>query len=97
MAAAADQPWWQEVPAVTTLQQVWAEQYIEVNGRLSWREVKDLPSPAERLASLYDPEARYSTKRAVEWVGSKVHLTETCETDTPCDGQCRDDARHLTG
>ena len=26
-------------------------QYIEVNGRLSWREVKDMPSPAELIAS----------------------------------------------
>ena len=83
IAAAADQPWLQEVPAVKMLQQVWAEQYIEVNGRLSWREVKDMPSPAELIASPYDPEARYSTKREVEWVGYKVHLTETCGTDTP--------------
>jgi transposase len=80
---AVEQPWLQEVPAVKTLQQVWAEQYIEVNGRLSWREVKDMPSPAELVASPYDPEARYSTKREIEWVGYKVHLTETCETDTP--------------
>ena len=83
IAAAADQPWLQEVPAVKTRRQVWAEQYIEANGRLSWREVKDMPSPAELIASPYDPEARYSTKREVEWVGYKVHLTETCGTDTP--------------
>jgi transposase len=83
IAAAADQPWLQEVPAVKTLQQVWAEQYIEVNGRLSLREVKDMPSPAELIASPYDPEARYSTKREVEWMGYKVHLTESCEADTP--------------
>jgi transposase len=83
IAAAAEQPWLQEGPAVKMLQQVWAEQYIEVNGHLSWREVKDMPSPAELVASPYDPEARYSTKREVEWVGYKVHLTETCETDTP--------------
>jgi transposase len=83
IAAAADQPWLQEVPAVKTLQQVWAEQYIEVNGHLSWREVKAMPSPADLIASPDDPEARYSTKREIEWVGYKVHLTETCETDTP--------------
>jgi hypothetical protein len=35
----------------------WAEQYIEVNGGLSWHEVKDMPSPAELIASPYDPEA----------------------------------------
>jgi transposase len=81
--AAIDQPWLQEIPAIQTLRRVWAEPYVEVNGTLSWREVKDMPSPAELIASPYDPEARYSTKREVEWVGSKVHLTETCEPDTP--------------
>jgi transposase len=81
--AAVDQPWLREVPAVKTLRQVWAEQYSEVNGKLGWREVKDMPSPAELIASPYDPEARYSTKREIEWVGYKVHVTETCEADTP--------------
>jgi len=50
---------------------------------LHWREVKDMPSPAELIASPYDVDARYSTKRHMEWVGYKVHFTETCETDTP--------------
>jgi transposase len=30
-----------------------------------------------------DPEARFSTKRSVEWIGYKVHLTETCDPTTP--------------
>ncbi|HKI20527.1 MAG TPA: transposase, partial [Isosphaeraceae bacterium] len=30
-----------------------------------------------------DTEARYSTKRAMEWVGYKVHFTETCDEDRP--------------
>jgi transposase len=81
--AAIEQPWLQEVPALQTLRRVWAEPYVEVNGTLSWREVKDMPSPADLIASPDDLEARYSTKRAVAWVGYKVHLTETCETDTP--------------
>jgi transposase len=81
--AASEQPWLQELPAIQTLRQVWAEQYLEVNGTLSWREVKDIPSPAALIASPYDPEARYSTKRDVEWVGYKVHLTETCDADLP--------------
>ena len=42
-----------------------------------------MPSPAELIASPYDPEARYSTKRDVEWVGYKVHLTETCDEGLP--------------
>ena len=78
-----EQPWLREMPAVQTLRRVWAEQYVEVHGTFSWREVKDRPSPAEIIASPYDPEARYSTKRAVEWIGYKVHLTETCDPATP--------------
>src|SRR5262245_13095851 len=81
--AAVEQPWLREIPAVQTLRRVWTEQYVEVHGTLSWREVKDMPSPAELIASPYDPEARYSTKRAVEWIGYKVHLTETCDPATP--------------
>ena len=42
-----------------------------------------MPSPAERVASPYDPAARYSTKRTVEWIGYKVHLTEPCDPATP--------------
>jgi transposase len=81
--AASTQPWLREIPAVQILRRVWAEQYIEVHGTLSWREVKDMPSLAVLIASPYDPEARYSTKRAVEWIGYKVHLTETCDPATP--------------
>jgi transposase len=80
---ATEHRWLQEIPAVHTLRQVWGEQYVNVQGRLMWREVKDMPSPADLIASPYDPEARYSTKREIEWVGYKVHLTETCDEDTP--------------
>jgi len=54
---------------------------MEVNGTLSWREVKDMPSPAELIASPYDPEARYSTKRAVEWIGSCTWAMRIMVTD----------------
>lgn len=83
LEAAVDQPWWREVPAVQTLRPVWAEPYTDVNGTLRWREVQDLPSPAELIASPDDPEARYRTKRAVEWVGDQVHLTATCAEGLP--------------
>ena len=76
-------PWLREMPAVKTLQQVWAEQYTDPPGPLRWRTVNERASAAELIASLYDPEARYSTKREVQWVGYKVHLTETCDDDQP--------------
>jgi transposase len=81
--AAVEQPWLEHIPAVEVLRQVWAEQYVEEGGRLRWREVKEIPTPSEMISSPYDPEARYSSKRSVEWVGYKVHLTETCDPGTP--------------
>jgi transposase len=81
--AASDQPVLAQLPAVMILRRVWAEQYTGGPGQLCWREVKDMPSPAGLISSPYDPEARYSTKRQVEWVGYKAHLTETCDADRP--------------
>ena len=81
--ATTEHRWLQEIPAVHTLRRVWAEQYVNMGGTLVWREVKDMPSPAELIASPDDTGARYSTKRSVEWVGYNVHLTETCDEETP--------------
>jgi transposase len=81
--AATDQPVLAQISAVLTLRRVWAEQYTGAPGQLHWREVKDMPSPAELISSPYDTEARYSTKRQMEWVGYKVHFTETCDEDRP--------------
>lgn len=80
---AADLPWLGTLPVIVTLRQVWAEQYTDPPDPPRWREVKDLASAGELIASPYDPEARWSTKRGVDWVGYKVHLTETCDPDTP--------------
>jgi hypothetical protein len=49
--------WVQELPAVSTLRQVWAEPYVNVDGTLVWREVKNMPSPAELMTSPYDTGA----------------------------------------
>ncbi|MBV9035351.1 MAG: IS1182 family transposase, partial [Acidobacteriaceae bacterium] len=81
MDADKEQSWLREIPAVKMLRRVWDEQYVECEGRLCFRDSKDMPSPAELISSPYDPEARYSTKRSVEWVGYKVHLTETCDDE----------------
>lgn len=81
--AARERPVLGEVPAVKVLRQVWAEQYLEAEGKLAWREIKERPTPAEMITSPYDTEARYSTKRDEEWIGYKVHLTETCDECAP--------------
>src|SRR5262249_29504446 len=83
VAAATDQPELAQLPTVVTLRRVWAEQYTRAPGRLSWRAVKDMPSPAGLISSPYDTGARYSTKREVGWVGYKAHFTETCDPDRP--------------
>jgi transposase len=70
-------------PALEILRQVWVQQYYGPDEPVRWRAGGDVP-PAERLIhSPYDVEARYSTKRGQPWLGYKVHLTETCDDDTP--------------
>jgi transposase len=68
------------VPMVQTLRDVWRVHYIrDEDGQLRWREVKELPPVAERIQSPHDPEAHFSMKRQLSWVGYKVHVTETCD------------------
>jgi transposase len=72
-----------ELPALVTLRQMWVQQYYlcSIPGltQLSWRGSEDLPSSSKRIASPYDPEARFATKRETQWLGYTVHLTETCD------------------
>ncbi len=75
-----------ELDAISTLERLWAEQYHlpeDPGGPMRLREPKEMPPAAQTLQSPYDPEARYSWKREVNWVGYKVHLTETCGLDGP--------------
>jgi len=74
-----------ELPAVDILRQVWLQQYYapDQDGQVRWREADDVPPAALLIHSPYDVEARYSTKRSTTWVGYKVHVTETCDEDTP--------------
>jgi hypothetical protein len=45
----------------------------------------DQPPAAQRPQSPYDSDARWSSKNdgEITWVGSKAHLTETCDDDRP--------------
>ena len=73
----------QAVEAVQVLRQIWIQQFYLEGGQVHWREEGNLPPAAQRLNSPYDPQARFGTKRSTTWVGYKVHLTETCDEDTP--------------
>jgi len=73
------------LPAVETLRRVWLQQFYAapVDEPMRWRAADDLPPGPLLISSPYDPDARFSKKRHTEWVGYKVHLTETCDEDTP--------------
>jgi len=73
-----------ELAGVELLRRIWLQQFwAEVNdaGSQQWQVRADdnQPPGQDRLHSPYDEEARFSAKRALEWVGYKTHLTETCE------------------
>ena len=82
--AASQQPELALLPAVQVLRQVWAAQYVAEDGRMRLGSAPELPRSAEQICSPYDPDARYSNKRDVTWVGYKVQVTETC--DPACEG-----------
>ncbi len=73
------------LPAVEALRQVWLQQFYapEPDGTTHWRRPRDLPPAARMLNSPHDRDARYTYKRSTAWIGYKVHLTETCDPDTP--------------
>jgi transposase len=76
-----------ELPALEALRKIWLQQYYRctVPGleALRWRTGDEQPPAAVRIASPYDLEARYSSKRETHWVGYKLHLTETCDPGQP--------------
>jgi transposase len=76
-------PWLREVPAVATLRRVWIQNYWWDGTQLQWREADNIPPAARFISSPYDPEAHYARKHTTQWVGYKVHITETCEDDLP--------------
>ncbi len=69
-----------QLAEVTTLRTVLEQQFPKSPGA----------PPAERrptgegvIESPHEPEARFSTKRGKGWIGYKVQVTETCDTDYP--------------
>ncbi|MGX1915772.1 IS1182 family transposase [Streptomyces phaeochromogenes] len=88
-AWAADTPMWiRDIEAVALLRQVLVQTYYvrsDSRGRevITKRDADDegVPPGSIRLASPYDPDARWSAKGdELFWCGYKVHLTESCDT-----------------
>jgi transposase len=83
LAALEAPPTLHDLAAVEVLRRTWAQRYRVREGEIRVRDPKDQPPSAEQIASPYEGEARYATKRAVSWGGYKAHLTETCDDDLP--------------
>jgi transposase len=72
------------LPAIELLRKVWVQNYVPTECGLRWRTNDDgLPPATQFISSPYDPEAHLALKRATAWIGYKVHLTETCDRETP--------------
>src|SRR5215207_6794168 len=68
---------------VEVLRRVWEKNYEVTDGRVRVLDPKERPEGALRIESPYEAEARYSVKRSMNWVGYKVHLTESCDEGFP--------------
>ena len=66
---------------VNVLKAVWQQNFEIENGTIRWLTPAELKPSGERFNSPYDTEAFYSTRRETEWIGYKVHVSETCEDD----------------
>lgn len=75
----------QQLPAVRVLRAVWVQQFYApgADGVERWREQEDQPPARLLIVSPIDIEARAGAKGGQGWVGYKVHLTETCDDETP--------------
>ncbi|BAL89775.1 putative transposase [Actinoplanes missouriensis 431] len=85
-------PWLAEIPAVQALRRIWIQQFCGDTDSSGRREVRrrdpapsgdGVPPARDRIASPYEHDARYATKRGKAWTGYKVHLTETCDPPEP--------------
>lgn len=66
-----------ELAEVGTLRTVWAQRYHRVEGKVAVRE--QTVSYRELVVSPHDPGVRAGQKRGKQWLGEKVHVTETAE------------------
>jgi transposase len=70
----------QQLKSVQLLRQVWQQYYEVREGQARWRAGPQADEDEGVIRSPYDPEARTGKKREIFWLGYKVHLTETCQT-----------------
>lgn len=73
-----------QLPVVEFLRRTWVYQFYYDNDQLHWRRSGNLPPGSQFGHSPYDPDTHFATRRnGGSWTGYRVHLTETCDDDTP--------------
>lgn len=72
-----------DLEAVQLLRKVWLQHYYREDDQVGWREKAELAPTNKALSSPYDPEARYGNKGSKQWLGYKVHLSESCDEQPP--------------
>lgn len=83
--------WLREIEPVDVLRQIFVQTYHVATGprgrevvRKRGADSDGVPPGHLRIASPYDPDARWSAKgEELFWLGYKVHLTESCDAGTP--------------
>lgn len=71
--------------SVLIMRQIWTQQYYMEEEQMHWRTKEQYGTPPSRkmVASPYELDARYASKNTLSWIGYKVHVTETCDDDSP--------------
>lgn len=72
-----------QLSEVKLLRQVWVQQFVQMEDNIRLRQRKEMPPAARLIQSPFDVEAHFASKRSRQWVGYKLHLTETCDDNTP--------------
>jgi transposase len=97
----ASPAWLRDIPAVQVLRVVLLQNYTRtvhsggaevIKRREKAPEGDGLPPGHLRIASPYDTDARWGVKREETWMGYKLHVSETCDDQPPCDcgsGGCK--------
>ena len=71
------------LPMVKLLEQMWKQQLEIKEGKVCFLAAEKLAPVGERFDSPYDAEAKFGKKRSTGWQGYKVHLTESCDQESP--------------
>jgi transposase len=72
----------QALPEVQVLKTVGMQQFQETGEKVVYQ-VGTTYDGCAQIQTPHDPDARYSKKRVQEWVGGKVHVTETDDENQP--------------